>query len=270
MKQLASEIRDRLALLRLSIRHSYRIETAYFAENWFGLLSTIAYTVTYVLFIDVLFRNVTTFAGYTRGEFLFFTFVTQCSYYLTWAWSVPNIHRFCADVRNGNLDLLLAKPIPILFHVLTRHISIVKSGREAIPTLSVLATIIPWHDLDVTPERFVGGLLLAVLGQLTLNAVQSTLGFAAFWAAGAEALTNVSNEFFEKFIPADSLPVWYATVFGLLIPILLSAAVTFAVMLGRLPVWPTVALGFLATLFALTVRQILWRVALRSYTSASS
>ena len=76
MKQLVYKeaITDRLLILKANTIFTLQKETAYWANNWASVFSTLFYTLTMLLFINVLYANVTLFVGYTKQEMLLFFF----------------------------------------------------------------------------------------------------------------------------------------------------------------------------------------------------
>jgi len=274
MKQWGSKARaaisERLFLLRSSTRYSVRLETAYFFDNWAAMLSTIAFTVSYIVFINVLFQNVPTFVGYTRAEMLFFMLISQCTFYSTWIWSINNVHLIELDIRSGDFDLILTKPVPLLFYAHTRRISIVRFVRNSIPALLAITVAIPWSELTLRGENLLMAFVAFLLGQLALNAIQSILILPAFWVPGARVLSMLYDDILDKQIPAEALPRWFSLVFVVLVPILLTAAFTTGIALGRYDAFLALGVSAGATALVSWVRVRLWRFALRSYTSASS
>lgn len=274
MKPWGSRARDaiaeRLFLLGCSVRYTAQLETAYFFANWAGAVSTVAYTASYFLFIDVLFRNVPSFVGYTRAEMLFFMLVSQLSFYATWFWSINNVHLIEHDIRSGDFDLLLTKPVPLLFYAHTRRISLVTIVRNSTPAMVALCAVLPWQELSFRGTNLLAALAIFVLGQLALNAVQSILVLPAFWVAGAKTFTALYSDVGDKQMPAEALPHWFSLTFTVVVPLLLHASFTTGVALGHLDALPALAVAAGATITVSYLRVRLWQSALRSYTSASS
>lgn len=51
----------RLNILKANIVNSYRVETAYFFENWAGMGSTVFYALVLILFIKIIYANASSF-----------------------------------------------------------------------------------------------------------------------------------------------------------------------------------------------------------------
>jgi len=109
------DIKLKLKIIKINIKNTYQIQTAYYGENWFSLGSTLFYTLTLYLFITIIYSNVKQVAGYTRDEMLFLLLLTQIGYYSDWIWSSNNISKLMDSVYAGELDIILTKPIPSLF-----------------------------------------------------------------------------------------------------------------------------------------------------------
>jgi hypothetical protein len=119
MVQLVYRLKANIKLLKRLIISNWQYETAYFTSNIFATLSPVVYTLSFLLFISVVFQNVSSIAGYSKDEMLFLFFVGQLSFYSFSFWSEGGviIEKY---VNNGNLDYILTRPVSSIFFV-TMH-----------------------------------------------------------------------------------------------------------------------------------------------------
>lgn len=263
-------VQERVSILRLSVRDSFWRDTAYFGENWAAVVSTVLYTTVNLLLMTIIFRNVRTVAGYTYGEMLTFAFVAQSSYYGLWLWSYNNVINLAEDINSGNLDLVLTKPLPSLYYLLTRRIAIVKIAREALPALGVLAVFIPWSTLGIRLVPALVAVLIFLCGQVAVNALQCLLIFPVFWSGGGRLNADIPFILQSYHIPLEGLTRPFATLFVTVIPVFLSTGLCVSVLFGKSPPGPALVVAVAATTGMALIRNAAWRVAIRHYTSASS
>jgi len=273
MKQLAfrRKLQQYAAILRINIVNTWQLETAYFSNGWGNVLSTVAYTLTFIIFISVIFANVHTMAGYTRDQMLFLALVGQVVFYTSYAWIWNNLERMVGDVNRGSFDLLLVKPLPALFYTTTRNISLLPQLRDGLPSLFFMALAIHWPSLSITWFGVIAGLCIIILGELAVNAVAFLFALPVFWTGQAENSLNLAVVLFSVTAPPyEGVPEPLRISLIYLIPVLIPATLTTAVMLGKTNALVGLLLAASATAILVTVKITIWKLAIRNYTSASS
>ncbi|MEB3263958.1 MAG: ABC-2 family transporter protein [Synechococcus sp.] len=181
----------------------------------------------------------------------------------------PNLSRIVGHVQNGTLDFVLLQPLDSQFWLSTRHCS-----PWGLPGLAAGLLLIGWGAVHAGTAFAPAGLLLA--GVLLLAAVvilyslwfllaALSLWFVKVWNA-TEVLRTV---LVAGRYPLSAYPVALRLVFTLVLPVAFLTSVPAEAILGRAaPLWALGSLGFAA--LALAASRLLWRQALRHYTSASS
>jgi len=240
----------RLSILVATTKFTYQIETAFRTNNWANVLSTCFYTLSQILFINVLYVNVKLIAGYSKDEMLLFMFIGQVGYYISWLFHA-NLLELIQDVNKGTLDTLLIKPVPSLFYITFKKIRLFSVVRDCLPPLIVLG----------------------LLGITCAHIVHLLSALPVFWLGESESILNLSQEFeynIGKVIPFEGFGNNFKLVFTTIVPVMISAGVATSVILMKLPIFPTLIWVVIITILALIVRQWIWKFALRTYTSASS
>lgn len=257
-------------LLKLAVRNSYLIETAYFLNNWVGLLSAFIFTITYVLFINVIFSNVSSMAGYNHQEILFLALLGQLNFYLLAVGSLANWDRLIQDVNQGSFDLVLIKPVPSLFYVSLQRINLIEFLRDSLIPIAFMVWVIDWHQLELHPLNLGLGIVVFICGLLTADAIKCLLSLPVFWKGESHELSMTFYSLIGNDFPWEGLSRLMQGTLGALIPILVGTSIATSVMLGKSPVWPLTffSLG-IATLFVI-IKTAAWHYALKNYTSASS
>lgn len=261
---------DRMRVLGINIVNTYQEETAYFANNWANIISTTVYTLTFLAFVHILYSNVTTVAGYTRDEMLFFTLVGQFNFYTLFSWSDNNLSTLIEDVNRGNLDLVLTRPLPHLFYVTTRRITMVRLLRDSIIPILAVYFAINWNTLTLDVTNIAAGVVVMVSGLLAFHVVQFYLALPVFWVGEAKQVFNMSYTLFNQDIPYEGYPITLRAILTVFIPIIIATGLTSSVMLGKSNTLVMTAGAVIVAFMALLLRRAGWRLALKNYTSASS
>lgn len=264
-------MRDRIDLLKANIINSYKIETAYFSENWAGVGSTIFYTITMILFIKIVYANVKTFAGYVENEMFFLLFVSQLNVYLTWLWSYNNILYLIDSVRGGELDLILSKPVPTLFFITFNDINFIGLVKEGLPNLLFLGLVINWWDLHLTGYSVLVGLFIFICGQIAWHCFQFLSALPVFFVGHSSKIFQMAGELGDiENIPLEGFTGNLRTIFTTIIPALIVTQLSVSVALGKSAPLQMLALALGVAGAFLLLKQTGWIISLRSYSSASS
>lgn len=263
---------DKLRLLKAITIYTFQQETAYWANTWAHVLSTFFYTLSMIFFIDVLYSNVNTIVGYTKNEMLLFVLVGQATYYISWI-VYANISDMIDDVNNGNLDLVLVKPVSPLFFINFRRIRLFRVLMDSIPPLVLVILKINWGYFNFTATNLLVGIVIAGLGIISSLSFQFITSLPVFWIGESRNIVDLSSSLeynVGKIIPLEGFNKEFKIFFSTALPFLISTAFSTSVILGKsnpytMFLWSSV----IATLM-LFLRNFTWNKALKTYTSASS
>ena len=264
-------MRYRIIILWTNIVNTFRRETAYFSQNWSNLFSTVFYTLALIVFIDVLFSNITTLAGYNREEMLFMVFIGQAAYYFGWGIFGINGERLNEDINNGSFDFVLVRPAPPLFFILFRNISIIGTLRDSSANILVILFLINWATLHITLASIILGLITFIAGQIIWQYIRVGLVFPAFWFGNAKSIMSISYELTETHeLPLEGYSTSLRILFTTLIPTIIVSAMAGSVVLnksnGLLMAGWAVAVAIAASFIFVKA----WEFSLKHYSSASS
>jgi ABC-2 type transport system permease protein len=273
MKQAVfNPITKRFSILIANLKFTYQIETAFRINNWANVLSTCFYTLSMILFLDVIYSNVKDVAGYSRDEMFLFMFVGQTAYYVSWIIH-GNFRELISDVKSGGLDMLLIRPVPSLFYVTFKKIRIFSFLRDSVPPMIVLSLAINWENLHFTSGSLFAGFIIGILGIIATHIFHFLATIPVFWFGESESILSLSEDLeynTGKIIPFEGFDKKTQFLFMTLIPFLISTAISTGVMLHKLPILPSVIAAMLVTVGGIFVRQYSWNLALKAYSSASS
>lgn len=267
------EIKIRWKIITANTRYSLQESLAYAGNNWGSLASTFIFMITFLIFVSVIYGNTRQVAGYTYSEMLVFIFIAQINFYFTWAFSIPNVVKLGQGAKAGELDLYLTKPIPHLWFVTFRKIDLVLLISNAIPSMiPLIYLLIKNYNLHLTlPNIFLAAALVAA-GQIFLHCFQFILLIGAFWtgeARGFEVLAYQLGSYNEP-IPFEGYPSNMRNWGFIFLPVIFHTALTTSFLLGKTKSVELFLLAIGVTIAALVVKNFVWKLALRQYSSASS
>lgn len=270
--EFKQEISLRFALIKANTTFTFQQETAYWANNWTSILSTTFYMISTIIFIDVVYANVDMVAGYTRDQMLLFLLIGQTVYYIGWIIQ-DGLSELILSVNRGNLDLVLIKPVPTLFYVQFRKIKVFSIARDAIiPTIAVVWAI-DWQMLTITFENLVYGLLIAFMGLIITNILYLFASMPVFWLGESAGILDAVKSFeytSGHMVPFEGFAGNMRIFFTYLFPSLISAGLATSVILGKTSAVPIIYGVMAVTVVFLVLRLVLWKRALKVYSSASS
>jgi len=227
------------------------------------------YNLGAILFIQFLFNNITSFAGYDKWDLLLFYGIGQSLGFIYLFSTNPNKYKFVNMVDNGNLDLILTKPLnSIVYSTLN------KFSFEHLIGLIQPVMIIIYVFSNKTYMFNPAGIIIA-LSSIFISIILSHLInvitlIPTFWLQRQQLyrfypetadLSNYPYEIFDSKISKF--------IFFILIPYALLVNIPFRSISGDL----NTNLFFLEILvlsfFILTTKH-LWKFGLKNYQSASS
>lgn len=263
--------RDYINILKTNAVNSFRVQTAYFADNWSSLGSTMFYVLTMILFVKVLYSNIKTFAGYTEVEMLFLMLITQLNFYVDWSWSTNNISDLIESVRTGDMDMILSKPVPSLFFVTFRNISIVNRVKDGVPNLLIMSLLINWSEIHTTWTQLLSAAVIFIAGQVSWHCFRFLFALPVFFIGQSHSIYAISQTLGEtQNIPLEGFHGKLRYLFISIIPSLIAAQMSVSVILGKSsPVAMLIGSCLVAAVF-LILKTIAWSISLRNYSSASS
>ncbi len=250
-----------LANLAISSYFSNRIDTfSYF-------LGKIIRFVFFLVFIIAIFNYTDRFAGYDKNEMILFYLTFNLLDTLAQAF-FRGIYIFKNDVRTGNFDFLISKPINSLFYSLSRMVDILD-----IVLIVPLAILIAYYaDLAqiLTLSNLLFYLMFIVLGLLV------AIGFHII-SASFVILFIESESFIWLYrdllaigrFPPEAFSSIIQVIFTYVIPIFIITAFPAKALLGMLD-FETVIFTLVYVFGFFTLSILIWNKSLKHYSSASS
>lgn len=260
-----------VALVGIAFSEQIRAERAFLGNFWFGMLTKLAYNTMFILFIDQLYHRIGQFGDFTKNEFLFVYLVSQLGFYICYYGIFFPLKKLIINVRTGNFDLMLLKPVPHRAFLYISGMSLFELLLTALPSLLILGVLIDWGAIHVSAESVMFGGLVWVSGIIVCNTILFFLVLPVFKKGDATdtldvfySITSTGQQPYSK-LP-DSMKVAALVIF----PQILIAGATSEILLQKTSGLLVPFIAGATALVSIIIMQLLWRYALRNYTSASS
>ena len=243
-------------------------ELQYRANFVASLLGTLFWIGTALLTLALFFRHTTRLGGWDYWEVVVLLGVFNALTGVIEAVLRPGIGQLAGEVRSGNLDLVLARPVDAQAFVSFRRLDIWRFTDVALGlALSGYALV----RLGRTPSVLEIAAFMAALASagIVVYSIWVALMSLAFWLVSVENLSVLFDAVYEGArYPVSAYPGALRFVFVYLLPIAWITTIPASALTGRLE--PQIAVGAAAVAaVALLLARLLWRAALRHYTGAS-
>ncbi len=262
----------RYNLIKLAIVNTWQKDTAYLFNNWGNIVSGTVYILTAILANSVIYTNTNEVAGLTKNEMLLFIFFAQINFYLFAGLVYKNLGAISSDINSGKLDLVLSKPVPALFFLSYRSIDILTVVRDYLFGFIFIILSVDWNALNIEISNFLLSFIIVFCGIIASSSIFFITAIFAFWLGESSGITDLAVFTDYDFVKNIPLNGWgnFKTVFLTVLPFLIGSGVSVEVALGKLEGvgWCLFSI-FIAILF-LFFKNRLWKLGLKSYSSASS
>lgn len=262
-----SAIRPYITVLHQQFLNSFAKVMAFRVSMLLGATVEVAVFLTFYLTASFLFNHVDEIGPWRRVEFMFFTF-----WYLTVmsthnAFLAPNFWNFSLEIRTGNLDFRLLRPLGSLFDVFTAI-----QRPTSIMMLPIHIGLLIFYGLQVPLSPVSWALLPALLliSFALVALIEMAIVMTVFWTKSGEGINfiRMQSQQFQRW-PDFMFPERIRQVFSSVIPILLANSFPVQFALNNKE-WPKIAITLVAVVFFWWIVRLMWREGLKRYESASS
>lgn len=243
-------------------------EVQYRANFVASVLGTVFYMATALLTLSLFFRHTSQLGGWDYWEIVVLLGVFNALTGVVEAVLRPGIGNLVGEVRNGELDLVLVKPVDPQGFVSFRHLDIWRFSDVVLGLALAGYALFRLHEMPTAAQLVAFGLSLAAAA-VVVYAIWVLLMCLAFWFVSIENIAVLFDSVFEGArYPVSAYPGALRFLFVYLIPIAWTTTVPASALTGRLrPELALVAVLVAGLVFALA--RLAWRLALRRYSGAS-
>jgi ABC-2 type transport system permease protein len=241
--------------------------TSFRVTLYLTAITDIGFTLTAYLSAEIIFGHIGRIGSWGREHLLFFIMWMQAISALHTAIAAPNFWNFAAELKNGNLDFRLVRPLGSLFDTFT---AIIRPMPIAILPFYFGLIFYFGSQLPIDPFQWCMFPIYFLLSFVVMVLVELMVAMSMFWTTSGDGVNFIR-------IQAQQLQRWpdfmysrpLQIVFGRMIPLLAVVAVPMRVMLGTAEWWE-LPLMILTSVVLWFVVAALWRMGLFRYESSSS
>jgi ABC-2 type transport system permease protein len=267
----AGSPRGRPGSVRAVLRALWKVniveELQYRANFVASLLGTLFWMAMALLTLALFFRHTTRLGGWDYWEVVVLLGVFNALTGVVEAVLRPGIGRLATEVRSGTLDLILTKPVDPQFYVSFRRLDIWRLT-DVVLGLALAGYALVQLDRMPSGLEFLAFAVTLISAAAVVYAIWLTLMSLAFWFVAVENISVLFDAVYEAArYPVSAYPGALRFLFLYLIPIAWTTTIPASALTGRLGPGSAVGAAVVAVI-ALVVTRLLWRTALRRYTSA--
>jgi ABC-2 type transport system permease protein len=270
LRDLLREIKKHVLIYGLFLKNSLMVQMEYRFSFIGNFSMEVGYLFVKLSYVVVVYRSGVKINGLSPDEILLFigTFVTLTAVYA--GLFMLNNFRLRGKIKDGELDLLLTKPVSLQFMATLRQADLTIFGVDAIAGLIMVA--IAWARLGipvslVTVGGYAGFMVISSLVSYSLFLLPQIL---SFWLMNTSAIAEITDSFWDfNNMPMDIYTAWVKQVGIFVLPIFVISNFPPMFVLNKMPPLYLAWSALLPILLLWAVR-LLWKKGLKTYSSASS
>ncbi|WP_372652151.1 ABC transporter permease [Halobacteriovorax sp.] len=261
------ELKHHLSVYRMFVSTSFSQSMSFRLNFFLLILMDIFFYFSSLMTVSFIFDHVQTIGPWNKDQLMFFISFMLCIDHLHMTLISESFWVLSRDIKSGNMDFTILKPISSIFTCFFRHIR----------TSSICNTIVVWacliyfgRKVDLDLLSWISLPFLVVLSFTLLAILEFIISTSMFWMTEGMGINFLRMQF-------QNLSRWpnfiYSSlsrkVFTLVIPILLigSAPVHF---IFDHSAWHYLIYLVIAIVLSFGFLQIIWKRAINQYESASS
>jgi ABC-2 type transport system permease protein len=260
------------------LRHTATVMRSFWLLNWLeelqyrgnfiaSLLGTLFWLAMALLTVALYFRHTPQLGGWDYWDVVVLLGVFNALAGVVESVLRPGLGNLPSDVRSGKLDLVLVRPVDAQFYVSFRRLDVWRFA-DVILGLALAEYALVHTGRVPSIERLLAFGVTFAVAIAVVYSIWVTLMSLAFWFVAVENTSALFDAVFEAArYPVTAYPGALRFLFVYLIPIAWTTTIPASALTGRLQ--PTLALWAAGVgVVTLGASRLLWRVALRRYTSA--
>jgi ABC-2 type transport system permease protein len=254
-------------VLRALVRQSAEIELQYPANLVGSALGSIFWLAMAMLTVGVFYEHTQHLGGWSFWETVVLLGVFNALIGIIEGVLRPGIGSLSELIRRSTFDLVLVRPVDAQLFVTFHKLDLWRIADV------VLGFGLSWYGLHrlgraLDPLEVLQFAITFASSVAVLYSLWVCLMCTAFWLVAVENIPTVFDALFEAArYPASAYPRALRIVFVYVLPVVWSTTIPASALTGRLSPWHWVG-ALLVAATALIVSRIVWRLALRRYTSA--
>lgn len=226
--------------------------------------------VVQLTFIGVIYMHTESIATWSKWEVVMLVGASHCIQQVFQAFFLVNCANLSELVHSGRLDFMLLLPVNTRFLISFRQVDL---GGFVSALSGVAVVIYAAAKLNLAPSfgQIAGFAMLTVAGVIIHYSLMFLMAAISFWTVRAQGMVIAYYNLFSiARIPDVAFRGAFRAVFTLAVPMLLVANVPVKLLVNKLSSPGEIALMLSMAVICFLASQLMWLIALRRYTSASS
>ncbi|HEY4055278.1 MAG TPA: ABC-2 family transporter protein [Kofleriaceae bacterium] len=262
-------MRRYLEILGVQLRLSASAGMAYRSDFIIEGVMAIAWMALTLLPLGVLFNDRDTVAGYTAPEALIVVGYFMGVRGVLEGVVSPSFVDLVERIRSGSFDYVLLKPVDAQVMISASRFEPWKIF-DVLGALGIVIYGLVKRGIMPTPGDIALGIALFFAGVLAMYALWMVCAAASFWVVKLDNLVFLLGAIFDTARwPVQIFPTLWRFVFTFVLPLALMTTYPAMALMGRLDGRAVLAV-IAGAIVLLGLGRVVWRTAIRSYTSASS
>lgn len=258
-----------LRLYKTFFKANFMKDMAYPGNFWFMAILTALESAVVLIALKILFSHVHQIAGWNFEDMLVLIGVFMITNSLAWIFFKAGVGALDLIIQTGDLDWYMIKPVDTQFLVTIHRMDIEDAGRSLVG-IWVIVWGLQHTGVFTALSRLPVFIITLLLGQIVIYAIILAVKLISFKSIQGWATNAISWRFHElAHYPTDIYHGAMKFVYTFIFPLIFIATVPAKALIGRLNMDLLFGAMLAAALSLLFVR-ILWKRALRTYSSASS
>ncbi|WP_162913024.1 ABC-2 family transporter protein [Rhodospirillaceae bacterium SYSU D60014] len=256
------------SLLRIFLTNSLQLEMEYRINLVMDAVNALLSFAAGLLVLYAIFDHADAIGGWSFPQALSLLGVFMILEGFIEFFLYPNFNRLPDYIRKGDMDFMLLKPVSSQFLVSFRYIRLWKLPELATGVFLLGYAMTVLDTLSVATLALT--LVLLASAAAIVYSIWCMLTTTAFWLIKVDNLPELFYSLFTAGrFPVSAFPPWARFFLTFILPIAFATTVPASAAAGRLD-GGMAAGSVLVAVFALLLSHGLWRLAVASYTSASS
>ena len=207
--------------------------------------------------------------GWTQGEVIALSGMYQASFALLAMLVQQNMSRLSTSIRQGELDMILVRPVSSQFYVTLRWVDPAEVFNVLIG-VGVIAVGLARAGGAPSVAGLAQAVILAASGAVLLTCAWSALVYLAFWFTTVGPIPMLARDVMDAGrFPLGFYPTGIRLFLGFVFPVGFATTFPVEALVGRSS-WTMVLAGVSLSVVAVILLRMYWQVAVRLYSSASS
>lgn len=255
-------------LIYVFIKNSVQEELEYRFDFFMNFFNAVISLLASLAVIYVMFQNANEIGGWTFTEVVVLIGVFRLVRGIVDSIIIPNLGQLSEYVRQGTMDFILLKPINAQFYVSLRRCRIWDASNILIGFFLIFVGLYKLKLFSLV--SIILGSLLIVLSIIIIYSIWFIIMSLAFWFVDVRNLQTILNMLMEfGQFPLSVYPSGLRFLFSFIFPIAFITTIPASAFIGNFSI-QLLGLAGLITLIFFINSVVIWRMALRSYSSASS